>query len=181
MVALGATVKYFRFIGADTGPGDHNGGFTFDLGTTVRPTPMLSLGLVGTNLYDVQNGQAPQGIGYGAAFLPAPSLLLEADGRTTFTADNRTGRKGTSLLIGGEWTAAQRFGLRAGGGYDASTGNGYLTAGLSGISEIGAFDAGLRQDITQHQEAGLETPRQTVVGVSLRLFVPASQTQQQPQ
>jgi hypothetical protein len=179
MVALGATIKYFRLVGDDAGAGNNDGGFTFDLGATVHPTPILSLGLVGTNLHDLGNGQAAQGVGYGVAFVPTPNLLVVADGRTTFTADNHTGRKGTSVMLGGEYTLAQKVGFRAGGGYDASTGNGYLTAGVSGISEVGAFDAGFRQDVSQHQDAlGVVAPRQTVVGISLRLFVPAAQTQQ---
>ena len=82
-------------------------------------------------------------------------------------------------MLGGEFTLAQKVGFRAGGGYDASTGNGYLTAGVSGVSEVGAFDAGFRQDVSQHQDdLGVVAPRQTVVGISLRLFVPAAQTQQ---
>jgi hypothetical protein len=126
----------------------------------------------------LDNGLVPIGLGYGAAFMPIPGLILIADGRTTFQADLFTGRKGTSILGGGEWTLAERVSLRAGGGYDASSGNGYLTAGLSGLSEIGALDFGLRQDVSQHQDgAGLSSPRQTIVGVNLRVFVPASQTQ----
>ena len=177
IVALGATVKYLRFEGDDAGAGDHTGGVTFDLGTTVRPGKGFSLALVGNNLVDLQNGEAPRGIAYGAAFIPIPSLLFALDGRTNLTADNKTGRKGTSVMAGGELTLLAKLGVRLGGGYDASTGNGYLSAGLSGLSEVGAFDAGLRQDVFQQSLAsGGDAPRETIVGVSLRLFVPASQT-----
>jgi hypothetical protein len=150
---------------------------TFDLGSTVRPTQALSFAVVGMNLYDLQNGELPRGIAYGGAFIPIPNLLIAADGRTNLTANNHTGRKGTSVMVGGDFTLGERVGIRLGGGYDASTGNGYLTAGLSGLSQIGAFDAGFRQDLFE-QQAG--TPRQTVLGVSVRLFVPASETQPQP-
>jgi hypothetical protein len=177
--AIGATVKYFRLLDADAGPANHSGGVTFDVGATIRPTQTLSFAVVGTNLHDLQNGRAaPFGVSYGAASTPIPNLLLAVDGMTSFDTDEVTGRKWTAVMGGGEWTVAQRLGLRAGGGYDGRTGNGYLTAGLSGISEIGAFDAGFRQDISQHVDgAGVVTPRETVIGVSLRLFVPASQTQ----
>jgi hypothetical protein len=177
-VALGATVKYLHLLGADAFQG-HTGGVTFDLGATIRPIPMLSLGIVGTNLYDLQNGHAPQGVGYGVALLAGSDLVIAADGRTRFTIDNVTGRKGTSAMVGAEWTIAQRVALRAGGGYDAGSGNGYVSAGVSGVSDIGAFDAGLRQDVVLGEgAAGAANYRQTMVGVGLRLFIPAAQTQQ---
>jgi hypothetical protein len=177
-VAVGATVKYMRFLGADIFQ-CQTGGVTFDLGATVRPVPILSLALVGTNLYDLGNGYAPQGLGYGAALLLGPNLIVAADGRTRFRADNITGRKGTSAMAGVEWTLVQKVSFRAGGGYDSANGNGYVTAGLSGISDIGALDAGLRQDVFLGEDAaGVANYRQTVIGLGLRLFVPASQTQQ---
>jgi hypothetical protein len=84
-------------------------------------------------------------------------------------------------MAGGEFIFAQRFGVRAGGGYDATTGNGYLTAGASALSsEVGAIDVGFWQDVSRSQDAaGVSVPRQTVLGVSLRLFVPANETQPQ--
>jgi hypothetical protein len=181
MLALGTTIKYFHLVNADAGAASpsHNG-VTFDVGGTFRPAPMVSLAVVGTNLHDLDNGLAPIGLGYGAALLPIPDLILVADGRTTFQPDLFTGRKGTSIMGGGEWTFAQRVSLRVGGGYDATSGNGYLTAGLSGLSEIGALDVGLRQDVSQHEDATGPSPRQTIVGVNLRIFVPASETQPPP-
>jgi hypothetical protein len=175
-VAIGGTVKYMRFLGADVFQGQ-TGGVTFDLGMTVRPVPILSLALTGTNLYDLGNGYAPQGLGYGAALLAGPNLVIAADGRTRFRIDNVSGRKGTSAMLGAEWTVAQRVSFRAGGGYDSANGNGYVTAGVSAISDIGAFDAGIRQDVVLGEDTpGTANYQQTVVGVGLRLFIPASQT-----
>ena len=94
--AIGGTVKYLRLEGADA-PGGNAGGVTFDLGATVRPHQMVSLALVGRNLRDLHNSHAPVGIAYGAALLPIPGLILVADGITHFTADNLSGRKGTSV------------------------------------------------------------------------------------
>jgi hypothetical protein len=77
---------------------------------------------------------------------------------------------------GGEVTIAQRFSARLGGGYDARSGNGYFSAGVSALSDIGAFDAGIRQDAFQNEiSPGLKAERETFVGVSLRLFIPANQ------
>jgi hypothetical protein len=174
-VAIGATLKYFNLAGSDV-VNDHDGGITFDLGITARPIPLLSIGLVGSNLRSLDNSLATQSIGYGVAVLPVPGLVLAADGVTRFTADNVTGRKGTSGMAGASYTLFGKLGIRAGGGYDAATGAGYGTFGLSAISEIGALDGGVRQDLTR----GDGGKRETVVGISLRLFIPASQTNQDP-
>ena len=170
-VAIGTTLKYFSLSGSDVASG-HDGGVTFDLGMTVRPTQLLSIGVVGANLRSLENSQATQAIGYGVALLPRPNLVLEADGLTRLTADNLTGRKGTSAMAGASYVLIDKVGLRAGGGYDAVTGNGYGTLGLSAISEIGALDGGVRQDLFRADGR----TRETVVGISLRLFIPASQT-----
>jgi len=142
---------------------------------------LLSLGVVASNLRDLNNFQATQAIGYGVAVLPVPALVLVADGRTRFTADPQTGRKGTSAMAGASYALFGKVGIRAGGGYDAATGNGYGTFGMSAISDIGALDASVRQDLFRSEESpGVPRPRETVVGLSLRLFIPASQTNQDP-
>jgi hypothetical protein len=180
VVALGGTIKYLDLEDADD-VGGHGGGLTFDVGATIHPVPMVSLGLVGANLRDLDNSQATRGIGYGGAWIPRPNLVVALDGLTRLTADNQTGRKGTSVMAGGDFTLAGKLGIRAGGGYDAVTGNGYATVGFSAISEIGAFDAGLREDLTRSEVSpGVDRPRETVLGVSLRLFVPAEQTAPTP-
>ncbi len=109
--------------------------------------------MVGSNIRSLDNSQAPQAIGYGVAVLPTPALVLAADGLTRFTADSQTGRKGTSAMVGASYTLFGKMGLRAGGGYDAATGNGYATLGLSAISDIGALDGGVRQDLFRSQDA----------------------------
>lgn len=180
-VSLGATVKYFKLLGGDA-DGGHAGGVTFDVGATIRPTQIISLGVVGTNLRNLGTSEAEQAVGYGVALLPIPALRVAADGLTRFTADNQTGRKGTSLMGGAAYTIAGKVAARAGGGYDAATGNGYLTVGASIVSEIGAIDAGLRQDVTKAAiVAGAGPERETVVGVSLRLFIPSMQSDAPPE
>jgi hypothetical protein len=180
-VSVGATVKYFKLLGGDA-TADHGGGVTFDVGATIRPTQIISIGVVGTNLRDLGTSEATVAVGYGAALLPIPALLVAADGLTRFTADNQTGRKGTSLMGGAAYTVAGKVAVRAGGGYDAATGNGYLTAGASIVSEIGAVDAGLRQDVTKGViVAGAGPERETVVGVSLRLFIPSTESDAPPE
>jgi hypothetical protein len=174
-VAIGGTVKYFNLTGGDA-PNGNDGGVTFDLGLTARPTGVLSLGVVGANLRPLHTSQATQSVGYGVALLPTPALVVTADGLTRFTPDNLTGRKGTSAMAGASYTLFEKVAFRAGGGYDAVTQNGYGTLGASALSDIGALDVGVRQDLLASQG----TVRETVVNVSLRLFIPASQTQTDP-
>ena len=180
-VSVGATGKYFKLLNGDA-YGGHGGGVTFDVGATIRPTQTVSIGVVGTNLRDLGTSEATRAVGYGAALLPVPALLVTADGLTRFTPDNQTGRKGTSLMGGAAYTIAGKVAVRAGGGYDASTANGYLTVGASIVSDIGAIDGGLRQDVTQGVSvAGGGESRETVVGVSLRLFIPSMQSDAPPE
>jgi len=174
-VALGGSVKYFSLTGFDAFDG-HGGGVTFDAGATVTLLPKVSVAVVGTNLRDLHNSNATQGVGYGAAFVPIQDLVIAADGFTSLTPDNQTQRKGTSVMVGGDLTLAGKFEARLGGGYDAVTGNSYGAAGFSAVSEIGAIDVSAREDIIV--SAGRD--RATVFGVSLRLFIPAQQPSLQP-
>jgi hypothetical protein len=166
--AIGGTIKYVRLSGDDA-PGDHTGGITFDVGATATVLPMLSVGVVGSNLNDLDNSNATKGVGYGVAVIPIGDLVIGVDGMTRLTPDNHTGRKGTGFMAGMDLTLAGKYGIRAGGGYDPATANGYVAAGLSAVSDVGAIDGGIRQDIVMHGT----TPRSTIVAISLRLFIPA--------
>ncbi len=176
-VSIGGTLKYFKLDDGDAIDG-HDGGLTFDVGATIRPTPVVSLGIVGTNLRSLDTSQATQAVGYGIALIPVTNAVIVADGLSRFTADNQTGRKGTSVMAGGGYTFVGKLAARLGGGYDASTGNGYVSCGLSAISEIGAFDGGVRQDLTRSALASGTEVRETVVQVSLRLFIPSAPTEE---
>jgi hypothetical protein len=167
-VALGATVKWFRLSGADQGPELSKGGFTVDAAVTVRPSENLSLAVVGQNLRDLDAGQAPQTVSYGVALIPAPELVLALDGVTSFTRDDYLGAKGTGVQAGLEWTLAQRVVVRSGGGVDPLLGVGYLAAGFSALSDLGAVDVGVRGDLFPIKTG---SERNVFLGVSLRLFV----------
>jgi hypothetical protein len=173
-VALGGTLKWFRLVGADNGPAVPAttwDGWTVDAGATVRPGPTLSFGVVGVNLVDQHRGQVPRMVTYGAAYLPIPEIILALDGVTSFTRDDVTGARGTGFRAGIEGSLAQRVALRAGGGTDPVVGMGYLAAGFSAVSEVGAVDVGVRGDLFQYRPGG---SRNLFLGVSLRLFVPGA-------
>jgi hypothetical protein len=72
------------------------------------------------------------------------------------------------VSAGAELFLAKKAALRLGGGYDGVTQNGFFTAGVSAVSEAGALDFGLRQDVVQRGD----TARNTILGASVRLFVP---------
>jgi len=108
-------------------------------------------------------------VGYGIAVVPITDLVIGVDGMTRLTPDNHTGRKGTGFMGGADLTLAGKYGIRAGGGYDPATASGYVAAGLSAVSDVGAVDGSIRQDIV----AEGTTPRSTIVALSLRLFIPA--------
>ena len=79
-------------------------------------------------------------------------------------------------MVGGDLTLGGKVDLRLGGGYDAATRNGFASAGVSAVSEVGAIDAGIAQDVVVH--AGGR--RATVVAISLRLFIPSQQASLTP-
>jgi hypothetical protein len=168
-LAAGATLKWFRLAGPDQGPELVSGGLTFDGGITVRVMPQLSVAVVGVNINDLHTGQAPRMLTYGAAFLPIPDVVLAADGVTAFTRDDVTGARGTGFRGGAELTLFQRVTVRAGGGLDPLLGVGYLAAGLSALSQIGALDLGVRGDLWAVDKA--YGARNLYLGLSLRLFV----------
>jgi hypothetical protein len=167
-VSVGGTLKYFRLSGDQVTADGGTGGITYDAGVTIRPARSLSLGLVGMNLRNLHAGVAPLAFGYGAAFVPADDVMFVLDGVTNFSADAPLPRKATRIMGGLEILFEKTFALRAGGGYDGVSQNGFFTAGLSAVSEAGALDLGVRQDAFRNGDQ----PRQTIVGVAFRLFVP---------
>jgi hypothetical protein len=166
-IAVGGTLKYFHLSGDQATPAS-SGGLTFDVGATVRITDSMSLGIVGASLNRLGLGQAPRSLGYGLAFSPGADLLLVLDGVTNLTADAPLPRKGTRLSAGGELLLAKKVSLRAGGGYDGVFENGFFTVGVAAVSEAGTLDFGVRQDAFRNGAA----PRETILAISFRLFVP---------
>jgi hypothetical protein len=174
-LCVGGTLKWFRFEGADDNPSatmpTTSTGLTFDVGATVRATENFSLAFVGANLVDRHHGEAPRSLGYGAAFLPTKEIVIALDGVTTLTPDDYTGARGTGARAGVEASIAQRVAVRAGGGTDPAVRAGYLAAGVSVLSEVGAVDVGARGDLFPY---GAGASRHVFLGVSLRLFVPSA-------
>lgn len=164
LVFLGGSAKYLHFSYDDPGIEQKSQGFIFDAGLTIRPSPLFSLGLVGYNLSNRENNFVPLGFGGGIAVSPLPelSLLLDSVYQRVYGDPNRD----TYSIMGGAEYNSQAFALRLGGGRDGVSRNGYVSAGVSLVSQVGAIEAAVRQDISGDRKS-------TFVGVSARLFVPA--------
>jgi hypothetical protein len=169
VLLVGGSVKYLRSGFADPAmPAvrTHANGFTFDAGVTIRGGQKFALGLVGYNLHDLGTAQAPVSAGGGISLTPTPGLLICADGLLDFTTQDPGRGRVQSFMGGAEYALANRFGLRAGGGYDGDRKVGYGALGVSLISEVGALDVGARQDLSG-------SGRSTFIGFAGRLFVPS--------
>ena len=163
-VYLGMNLKYVRFT--DLAQVKHSG-LTLDGGLTLRLIPQLSLGAAAYNVIDLDTAWAPRGYGGGVAVLPFPALLLAFDVVSTKVYGDPDRDQALSFMGGGEFSLGTAAGLRAGGGRDGVTRNGYMTAGFTLISaQLGALDFGFRQDVSGEDKS-------TILGVSARLFVPS--------
>lgn len=171
LVFVGGQLKYLRLITEPQAPPltgtkaekDTFTGFTFDLGVTVRPLTQLSLGAVAYNLNDLKSPFAPMGGGLGASVMPIAMLTLTFDAVVDLTTYDDTKGNQTSLMGGAEFMTGNGIAVRAGGGKNAFRDAGYLAAGLSTVSELGAVDLGFSRDISGGSEF-------MVLAISIRLF-----------
>jgi hypothetical protein len=162
---VGGTVKYFRLTNENppVGVPAHIRGFTFDAGLTLKPVGALTIGLAGQNLSNLHTDRAPRTFGGGVAVGASSSLIFALDTVVDFDSGPK---KVWNVMGGGEYLMAKTLALRAGGGRRGLTQAGYLSAGVSVIAQVGAIDAGFQQDLGGN-------PKETFIGVSGRLFLPA--------
>jgi len=169
---LGATVKYVHVSGGfePDGHADHSG-VTADAGLVLRVAPGLTLGAAGYNLHDLSTVMAPLSLGYGIAFSPGSNLTLVVDALHDFTTSDPARGVRTNLGGGGELLLKNIAAVRVGGGHDGGArgpATAYVTGGLAALSELGALDASIRQDLSGATKI-------TTVIVGLRLFVQSPQ------
>lgn len=166
-VLVGVSGKYFRVSGGppESDGRDRHSGFTADAGAIVRAGSIVTIGVAGYNLLDLSTVLAPVSLGYGIAVNPVADLAIVFDGLNDFTTADPS--RGVTTTVGGgaEYMLQRRVVFRVGGGHDGRLDHGYVSAGLVGVSELGAVDFGFRQDISGNQKL-------TVIAVGLRLFVP---------
>ena len=163
-VFVGGSAKYIHVTDAGN---TTQTGFTYDAGLTIRPISQISLGAVGYNLRDFGIPWLPRGVGGGVALLPMPTLLLVFDTVVEKVYGDPSRDRTTHYMGGGEFSFSSAGAIRAGGGWNGLTKNGYISAGFSALSaEIGALDLGVRQDVSGQNKS-------TIFGISVRLFVPS--------
>lgn len=170
-LAVGATGRYLRLTteGGDLPEAQVARGFTFDVGLTLRPAGGVTIGVVGHNLRRMRDPRAPFALGGGVAVSILPDLLATFDGVLDFTSYDPDRGNVWHFMGGAEYLLANRFGFRAGGGRRGHTGRGFVAGGLSAVAEVGALDVGLQQDLSGDR-------KETIVGISARLFVPFAPT-----
>jgi hypothetical protein len=166
-IFLGATARYLRLRNEDPVPAGTRrliSGFGFDVGITVKPIPLLGIGLVATNVADARLGErVPRTLAGGVSVGITGELLLVFDAVYDIT---RSTDKVWNLGGGAEYLFAKTFALRAGFGHRGDTRASVVAGGLSLISEVAALDVGVQQDL-----AGAR--KELLVGVSGRIFVPS--------
>jgi hypothetical protein len=164
-VFIGGLVKYLYLTQKEPLPPGTLKGFTFDVGVTVRPVSVVSIGLVAQSLVDRETSRAPRTLGGGVSVSPTPDFLLSFDAVYDYSVSSN---KVWHYMGGGEYLFAKKLGVRAGGGHRGDTKATYLSAGASLVSEVGALDAGFQQDVSG-------SLKETIFAVGARLFVPAAQ------
>lgn len=164
---VGLSGKYLSLSG---GPPELDGrnshsGFTGDAGAIVRVGSLVSLSVTGYNLRDLSTVYAPVSMGYGIALTPIPDFVIAADGYHDFTTTDPA--RGVTTTVGGgaEYSFQRKVVFRVGGGRDGRSRHGYVSGGLAAMSELGAIDFGIRQDISGDAKL-------TFIALGLRLFVP---------
>jgi hypothetical protein len=159
-VVIGGTLRYLRIKREmEVLLKPKTTGLTFDAGLTVRPVSFISIGLVGRGLRDMEDPQAPLTLGGGIVLTPLPQLAVAVDAYNVQVAP-------ASYLVfagGAEYTVASMLSVRLGGGRVNEEGFG--SAGLSVVSEVGALDLG-------GQMAFSGGGNSLYLGIAGRLFVP---------
>jgi hypothetical protein len=163
---LGGTARYLRVHNDVPIPGLSQvvSGFAFDVGATVKPIPILGIGLAATNVADASlSDRAPRTLGGGVSVGVTGELLLTFDAVYDISS---SANKFWSYGGGGEYLFAKRLAVRAGGGRRGDTRAGVVGGGVSLISDVAALDAGVQADVSgSHKEL--------LIGVSGRIFVPS--------
>jgi len=169
---VGASVKYVHVSGGFEPDGQSShGGVTADAGLVLRVAPGVTLGAAGYNLHDLSTVMAPLSLGYGIAFSPGSNLTLVVDALHDFTTSDPTRGVRTNVGGGAELLLKDIVAVRLGGGHDGGARGpaaAYVTGGVAGLSEIGALDASIRQDLSGDAKI-------TTIIVGLRLFVQTAQ------
>jgi hypothetical protein len=124
--------------------------FTFDAGLTVKPTDVLFIGLLGSNLTNPATGLQPLSFGGGVGY-GTNDITLEADALadfTTFMREDGANRTTARVMIGFEYLAGDHYPLRLGYRYDQGQSTHALSAGVGYIDPQFSIDFGIRRTVS---------------------------------
>ena len=163
-VSVGATVKYYDHDSNAMGEEDANG-TAFDLGTTIRITELVNLGVSAQNLWSSDKSiQFPRAAGGGVQARPIPSITLSFDMRWKLEEEG-----GLRYGGGAEWFLRGSGGktgypIRAGGLRDNGLGSTYVSGGIGMAGMSWGIDIGARRQVKGGDD--------TLIIASMRFFGP---------
>ncbi|HEY5922938.1 MAG TPA: hypothetical protein VIV11_14765 [Kofleriaceae bacterium] len=145
-VFLGSSVKYFNFD-SDVMTETKASGFNWDLGTTVRVSDLVNVGVAGYNLWGAESPEFPRAIGGGVLARPLPILALSFDARWKIDGDDHSARYGGGAEL---FLQPGRNGIpiRAGALRDNGLDQTFLSAGVGYATLKVAIDVAARYAIT---------------------------------
>jgi hypothetical protein len=167
-ILIGSTTKYYRFK-SDVAGETSASGFTFDLGTTVRLTQLVNLGVVGQNFLATEKStRLPRSIGGGFYARPIPTLALGFDMRWKLDGDDRRARFGGGAELFLRSGSRLGFPIRVGALRDNGADATYLSGGMGAASLRWSVDVAVRREVAGGDE--------TTVMASMRFFGPRMAT-----
>jgi hypothetical protein len=165
-LAFGVTNRYTRYtetVMEEVPIETSKKGLMFDAGLTLKVMGPLSVALVGYNLIGGDDKRYARAMGGGIAFNAGERLLIAADMKYDFEAENaRLGGGVEYLFTGAE--AQQGIPIRLGYVYDTEEKGSYVTGGLGFVTPRVGIDLGARKQVSEGDELMLQ--------FSLRLFLP---------
>jgi hypothetical protein len=173
-VSFGVMARYLKLSQDGLGPlgrsyasgGLHGepiiNGFSFDTGLGIHASKNVSLGVVGSNLSNPNNGLQPTSFGGGIGF-GTEDIVFEVDALADFTTWQRT----TPRAMGGfELLAADHFPLRLGYGWDGGADAHAVSGGLGYIDTQFSIEFSGRRIVSGEKA--------TFIGFTLQYFVESS-------
>ena len=134
-------------------------GFSFDAGLSIRPSNLLAIGLVGTNLNNPGDGFRPLGLGGGIG-LGRREFSIEGDVAADFTTFRKTTFR---YMAGAEFLAAESYPLRIGYRFDQPLKNHAISGGLGYLDRQFGVEVSVRHSVSGD--------RSTAIFLGLQLFL----------
>jgi hypothetical protein len=167
-IFLGASVKYFHFD-SDVMTEPKASGFNWDLGTTIRLTELVNIGVAGYNLWGAESTQFPRAAGGGILARPFPLLAVSFDARWRLAGTDRSARYGGGAELFLRSSSGQSgYPIRLGALHDNGLASTYLSAGTGLAGMKFAIDLAIRKTISG--------PNETMFVASMRFYGPRQQS-----